>query len=110
MNIFIYWFSIIYLIVFIFNNVDIDSDIKVWGLFILLLLSNIVNIYSIMLLPLLFFIILFVWLFSLINFFIFKWIEKYKFIKLYPKRYFFTKFKVLEKNNAENKYYKIRLK
>lgn len=59
-----------------------------------------------------FYIITLLWIFiySLIYIFIFKWIKWYTFIKKIPKTRIIEKFKILEKNKAENKYIKIKEK
>lgn len=53
---------------------------------------------------------IFIYFLSFIYIFLLKWINWYKIIKKEPKAKFLEKFKKIEKNYAENKYYKIKLK
>ena len=105
-------FFIIIIPISAFSNLNINLfAILFMAIPWLLSVTNITNIIFLIIIILLFFpYIGLVLLFSLIYVFLIKWIRWYNFKKYLPQNNIWIRFNNVEKNNAENKYYKIKLK
>lgn len=119
-------FSIFFLIMFYLGSINEIKDYKksffvfkskqekyIKDYFILNKNYNIffrLKIINILFFPFLFIVLLYLSLFSLIYTFVFRWIKWYNFIKNTLKQNLIEKFDSIEKVEAENRYYKVKLK
>ncbi len=119
------YFPIFFISIYIISFLDFFSEndlLRTWFSFLSILLwflfyyklkrFNIAKIkfLSILFLPILLLIFPFIFLYSTIYVFLIKWIKWYKFLKYKPQTKFLEKFEKLEKNFAENKFYKVEIK